>query len=215
MARRRYHAPPPRSRDPRINHQIHADQLRVVVDGKGAELMPRAKALELAQSMGLDLVEVSPGQNPPVCKIIDFGKYKYELQKKKKDQSRNQHTIQVKEIKMRPKIGDHDYEIKKNRALEFLEKGNKVKVSLRFRGREMAHPELGMKLMHRLAADVKEAATVETPAKMEGRQIIMVMASRGKKKSDKPEDENSEPSSKNEVDGKAPRGDEVSSKSQT
>ena len=167
--------------------------------------MSRAAALEMASASGLDLVEISSGQKPPICKIIDFGKYRYEQQKKKREQSKNQHVIQIKEIKMRPKIGTHDYEIKMDKAIGFLEKGNKVKASLRFRGREMAHPELGMKLMHRLAADVSEVAIVETPPKMEGRQIVMVLGSKGKKKKE------DEPVGKKELDAEPPSGDKVDS----
>ena len=205
MAKRKFHKPQPRAKDPRINNKINAEQVRVVVEGQGAEVMTRNKALELAESLGLDLVEVSPGQQPPVCKIIDFGKWKYEQQKKKKDQSKNQHVIHVKEIKLRPKIGTHDYEIKRDHAQGFLEKGNKVKVSLRFRGREMAHPELGKKLMDKMAADLIDVAVVETPAKLEGRQIVMVMASKGKKK--KPEGEAGEKT----VDEKPPHPENGSS----
>ena len=214
MARRKPNPPKPRVKDPRINRQIRANEVRVVVDdtegSKGAQVMPLQEALNVAEERGLDLVEVSPGQEPPVCKIIDFGKYKFEQQKKKKEQSKNQHTIQLKEIKLRPKIGDHDYNIKKSRAQEFLEKGDKVKVSLRFRGREITHPELGKKLMERMVKDLVEVSNVETPAKMEGRQIIMVLSPRaGKKK--KPD----EAPAKKQVDGKAGSGDQGSSGSST
>ncbi len=182
MAKRRYSNTPPKSRDPRINHQIKVPKVRVVIEGQGIQLMDLRDALKMAEDQSMDLVEVSPDQDPPVCKIIDFGKWKFEQQKKKKDQAKNQHVIHIKEIKMRPKIGDHDYEIKRNQALNFLDKGDKVKVSLRFRGREITHPELGMALMNRLAADVDNMGMVETPARMEGRQIIMILAARPKKK---------------------------------
>ena len=182
MGKRRPHGQARRPRGPRTNSQITEEQLRVITDGKGAELMNRNDALNLAREMGLDLVEVTAGQNPPICKIIDFGKWKYETQKKKREASKNQHVIHIKEIKLRPKIGVHDYEIKVKHAREFLEEGDKVKVSLRFRGREMAHPGLGMKLMDRMAKDLVEVAGVETPAKMEGRQIVMVLGSKGRKK---------------------------------
>ncbi|MCB1306727.1 MAG: translation initiation factor IF-3 [Leptospiraceae bacterium] len=174
-----------RFREPRINHRINAPKLRVVIDGEGQQVMERDAALRLAQEQGLDLVEVSPDQDPPVCKIIDYGKYKYEQQKKKKDQIKNQHIIHIKEIKLRPKIAEHDYELKKRNALSFLEKGDKVKVTLRFRGREITHPELGMQLLQKMAADVGEIGAVETPPKMEGRQIVMVLASRAGQKSKK------------------------------
>ena len=201
MAKRRKFVPQRRPNLPRINEQIQSETLRVLMDQAAAEVMSRARALQLAREMGLDLVEVSPGQEPPVCKIIDFGRYKYEQQKKKKEQSKHQHVIHIKEIKLRPKIGIHDYDIKKRNAIGFLEKGDKVKVSLRFRGREMAHPELGMKLVNKMAKDLEVLASIETPAKMEGRQIIMVLASRGKKK--KPD----EPTAKKEVDEKPHAGE--------
>ena len=176
MARRKSHKAPPRAKEPRTNRQIRADKVRLVTEGKGIEVIDIRVALERAEQAGLDLVEVSPDQDPPVCKIIDYGKWKFEQQKKKKEQAKNQHTVSIKEIKMRPKIGDHDYDIKKRNAIGFLEKGDKVKVSLRFRGREITHPELGMKLMDRLAQDASEISQVESPAKMEGRQIVMVLA---------------------------------------
>ena len=164
--------------------------MRLVTEGKGIEVIDIRVALERAEQAGLDLVEVSPDQDPPVCKIIDYGKWKFEQQKKKKEQAKNQHTVSIKEIKMRPKIGDHDYDIKKRNAIGFLEKGDKVKVSLRFRGREITHPELGMKLMDRLAQDTSDISQVESPAKMEGRQIVMVLAPRSvaKKKPTKAEE---------------------------
>lgn len=176
MAKRKSSRPQPRVREPRTNQYIRADKVKLVVEGKGIEVVDLRDALNRAESMGLDLVEVSPDQDPPVCKIIDYGKWKFDQQKKKKEQAKNQHTISVKEIKLRPKIGDHDYDIKKRAALGFLSKGDKVKVSLRFRGREITHPELGMELMNRMAEDVKEISVVEAPAKMEGRQIVMVLS---------------------------------------
>lgn len=177
MARRRFTPRPPREREPRTNYKIKAPRLRVIWDGK-QEVMERDYALKLAASEGLDLVEVSPEQDPPVCKIIDYGKYKYELQKKKKEQAKHQHIIHVKEVKLRPKIATHDYDLKKRNAHDFLGEGNKVKVSLRFRGREITHPELGMNLMKKLAEDVKDVGQIETHPKQEGRQIIMVLAPR-------------------------------------
>lgn len=175
--RRKQYIPKQKYRNPRVNRQISAANIRLV-DGKGTEIVSLKDALVRASEMGLDLVEVSPDQDPPVCKIIDFGKWKFEQQKKKKDQSKNQHVIHIKEIKLRPKIGIHDYQIKRGKAQEFLENGDKVKVSLRFRGREITHPELGMSLMTRLAEDLKEDGIVETSAKMEGRQIVMILASK-------------------------------------
>ncbi len=166
---------PPSSKDPRINRQITNPKVRLVVEGKGTEVVDTRTAIEQAEARGLDLVEISPDQDPPVCKIVDFGKWKFEQQKRKKEQAKNQHVIQIKEIKLRPKVGN---DIKKNQAVSFLEKGDKVKVTLRFRGREIAHPELGMAIMNRLLTDVTEVATIETPAKMEGKQIVMVLSAK-------------------------------------
>lgn len=169
---------PPSSKDPRINRQITNPKVRLVVEGKGTEVVDTRTAIEQAEARGLDLVEISPDQDPPVCKIVDFGKWKFEQQKRKKEQAKNQHVIQIKEIKLRPKVGKNDYDIKKNQAVSFLEKGDKVKVTLRFRGREIAHPELGMAIMNRLLTDVTDVATIETPAKMEGKQIVMVLSAK-------------------------------------
>ncbi|MCE9597250.1 MAG: translation initiation factor IF-3 [Spirochaetia bacterium] len=174
---------PPSSKDPRINRQITNPKVRLVVDGKGTEVVETKLAIEQAEAKGLDLVEVSPDQDPPVCKIVDFGKWKFEQQKRKKEQAKNQHVIQIKEIKLRPKVGINDYKIKKDQAISFLENGDKVKVTLRFRGREIAHPDLGMAIVNRLIKDVTDVALVETPAKMEGKQIVLVLAAKpGQKK---------------------------------
>lgn len=202
MARRRFHSAPPRPKEPRINGRINAPRLRVIVDNE-ARVYTRDEALKVAQSMGLDLVEVSPDQDPPVCKIIDYGKYKYEQQKKKKEAARNQHTISIKEVKMRPKIADNDYDLKRRNALSFLEGGDKVKVTLRFRGREITHPELGMKLMRRLAEDLKEYGVVEAQARQDGRQIVMVLAPKPGLKARQQKKEGEKPASGEKgVDGK-------------
>jgi len=134
--------------------------------------------MEMADDAGLDLVEVSPGADPPVCKIIDYGKLKYENQKKKAEARKKQRTIDVKEIKMRPGIDDHDYDVKMRSINRFLGDGDKVKVTLRFRGREMVHQDLGMKVLERVRDDLDEIAKVEQFPKMEGRQMTMVMAPR-------------------------------------
>lgn len=181
---------------PKMNEQITSNMVRLVVDGKGTEVVPTREAIAKAQEQGLDLVEISPGQDPPIVKILNFGKWRFEQQKKKKDQAKNQHVIQVKEIKMRPKIGGHDYEIKKNQALGFIEKGNKVKFTLRFRGREISHPELGMAIMNRILAETQDLALVETPAKMEGKQIVMILAPKPGTPKKKPENA---PDAKKEV----------------
>ena len=134
------------------------------------------EALEMAQEAGFDLVEVSPGADPPVCKILDFGKYKYEAQKKKNEARKKQKIIEVKEIKMRPGIDEHDYQVKMRSVKRFLEEGDKVKMTIRFRGREMAHQDLGMKVLDRVRADVDEVAKVEQFPRTEGRMMTMVIA---------------------------------------
>jgi translation initiation factor IF-3 len=140
--------------------------------------MPIEAALEAASEAGLDLVEVSPNANPPVCKIVDYGKLKYQEQKKKAEAKKKQKTQDVKEIKMRPNIDIHDYQVKTKAMTRFFEEGDKVKVTLRFRGREMAHQDRGMDVMKRVKADFEELAKIEMEPKLEGRQMIMVMAPR-------------------------------------
>lgn len=132
----------------------------------------------MAEEVGLDLVEVSPNADPPVCKILDLGKFKYEEQKRKNEARKKQKTIDIKEVKFRPMIDQHDYEVKMRAMTKFLEEGDKVKVTLRFRGRELAHQELGMKVLQRVQADVEELAKVENRPSMEGRQMVMVLAPR-------------------------------------
>ena len=140
------------------------------------------KALLMAEDVGLDLVEISPNASPPVCKIMDFGKYKYEQQKRESEDRKKQKIIEVKEIKFRPGTDIHDYDVKMRSVYKFLENGDKVKITMRFRGREMAHQELGMEMMKRVEADLTELAQVEQYPKMEGRQMTMVLAPRSKKK---------------------------------
>jgi len=140
--------------------------------------VPTDTAREMADEAGLDLVEVSPGADPPVCKIIDYGKLKYENQKKKAEARKKQRTIDVKEIKMRPGIDDHDYDVKMRSINRFLDEGDKVKVTLRFRGREMVHQDIGMRVLERVRDDLDQIAKVEQFPKMEGRQMTMVMAPR-------------------------------------
>ena len=132
----------------------------------------------MASSAGLDLVEVSPNTTPPVCKILDYGKYKYQQQKKKNEAKKKQKVVEIKEIKMRPNIDSHDYDVKTRAMRRFFDEGDKVKVTLRFRGREMAHQERGMELLQRVQADFEEVAKVEQLPKLEGRQMMMVMAPR-------------------------------------
>jgi translation initiation factor IF-3 len=147
-------------------------------EGENHGVVPYDTAMEMADDAGLDLVEVSPGADPPVCKIIDYGKLKYENQKKKAEARKKQRTIDVKEIKMRPGIDDHDYDVKMRSINRFLGDGDKVKVTLRFRGREMVHQDLGMKVLERVRDDLDQIAKVEQFPKMEGRQMTMVMAPR-------------------------------------
>jgi translation initiation factor IF-3 len=139
-------------------------------------VVPRNDALQRAMEAGLDLVEVSPGADPPVCKILDFGKYKYEEQKRKNEARKKQKVIEVKEIKLRPGIDDHDYDVKMRSMKSFIDEGDKVKVTMRFRGRELAHQELGMNVLMRVKGDLDELAKIEQYPRMEGRQMTMVMS---------------------------------------
>ncbi len=145
-------------------------------DGENHGVVSTEQAIAMAQQAGLDLVEISPNASPPVCKILDYGKFKYQAQKKANEARKKQKTIEVKEIKMRPNIDTHDYDVKMRSIKRFFEEGDKVKVTLRFRGREMAHQELGMQLLSRVRDEVEEIAKVEQAPKLEGRQMIMVMA---------------------------------------
>ena len=138
--------------------------------------MSPSQALTLAEQAGLDLVEISPGTQPPVCKILDYGKYKYQSQKKANEARKKQKTIEIKEIKIRPNIDTHDYGVKMKSIQRFFEEGDKVKVTLRFRGREMAHQEIGFQLLHQVKADTAEIAKVESEPRFEGRQVVMVLA---------------------------------------
>ena len=139
-------------------------------------VVPRRDALNRAADAGLDLVEVSPNADPPVCKILDYGKFKYEVQKKRNEARKKQKVIEVKEIKMRPGIDDHDYDVKMRAMIRFLEEGDKVKVTMRFRGREMVHQELGLKVLERVRGQLDELAKVEQTPRLEGRQMTMVIA---------------------------------------
>ena len=134
------------------------------------------KGLELAVEEGLDLVEISPNTDPPVCKILDYGKYKYEAQKRKNEAKKKQKTIDVKEIKLRPNIDEHDYQVKLRKIFEFLDSGDKVKVTMRYRGREMAHQQIGIDVLGRVKTDTFEKSKIELEPKLEGRQMIMVLA---------------------------------------
>ena len=161
---------------PRTNERIIASEVRVISStGKQLGIISIREALNHAEDEGFDLVEVSPDAKPPVCKIIDYGKLKYKKQKSKKEAKKKQKTIEVKEIKMRPGIDKHDYEVKIKALSKFIGGGNKVKVSLRFRGREMEHQNIGMDLFRKLTDQVSEYAKVEVPPKLEGKQIVMIL----------------------------------------
>jgi translation initiation factor IF-3 len=163
--------------DFRINGEIEAREIRLVDENGGmVGVVSLREALFRASEVGLDLVEVSPTAAPPVCKILDFGKFKYESQKKAAAARKKQRVIEVKEIKMRPGIDDNDYNIKMKKVREFLDEGDKVKVTLRFRGREMSHQELGAVLLNKVKEEVADLAKVEQFPKLEGRQMVMVMA---------------------------------------
>ena len=161
---------------PRTNEQITASEVRVISStGKQLGIISVREALDHAEDEGYDLVEVSPDAKPPVCKIIDYGKLKYREQKSKKEAKKKQKTIEVKEIKMRPGIDTHDYQVKVKALSKFIGGGNKVKVSMRFRGREMEHQNLGFNLLKKLTKEVAEYAKVEVPPKATGKQIMMIL----------------------------------------
>ncbi|HCJ62418.1 MAG: translation initiation factor IF-3 [SAR116 cluster bacterium] len=168
---------PSKNEGPNINELINAAEVRLIdADGSNVGVVSINEAMNRADIAGLDLVEISPNASPPVCKVMDFGKYKYEAQKKASEARKKQKIIEVKEIKMRPNIDSHDYDVKMRAIMRFFEAGDKVKVTLRFRGREMAHQELGMDLLKKVQADTEEFAKIEAQPKLEGRQMIMVMA---------------------------------------
>ncbi len=165
-----------------INEQIQAKEVRVI-DSNGSQLgiLPIAKAIEAAYERDLDLVNISPNANPPVCKIIDYGKYRFEQTKREKEARKNQKVVEIKEIRLGLSIDTHDFETKGNQAKKFLSAGNKVKVSIRFRGREMGHPEIGLETMTRFAEYCSEVSAVEKPAKLEGRNMLMFLAPKSSK----------------------------------
>jgi translation initiation factor IF-3 len=176
---RRPMAPQPLN-GPRYNEFITVPKVRVIdQDGENLGVMFTREAIEQAAEVGLDLVEVSPTADPPVCKYLDIGKFKYEAQKKANIARKTQKTQEIKEIKMRPNIDDHDYDTKMKKVFDFIGEGDKVKVTLRFRGREMAHQQLGMQLLQRVAEQTTEVAKVESYPRLEGRQMLMVLAPKG------------------------------------
>ena len=168
---------PPVKSGPRHNAMITSDKVRVIDEaGENIGVMYTKEAIEQANSVGLDLVEVSPNADPPVCKFLDVGKFRYEAQKKANLARKSQKTQEIKEIKMRPNIDDHDYDVKMRAIHKFIGEGDKVKVTLRFRGRELAHQQLGMNLLKRVQDDTNEDAKIEAYPRMEGRQMLMVLS---------------------------------------
>lgn len=172
--------PTPQKEGPRANRDIRGVRDVQLIDDSGANkgVMPFFDALKIAEDTGLDLVEISPNSDPPVCKILDYGRFRFLEQKKANEARKRQKVIEIKEIKLRPGIDDHDYDVKMKSVRRFFEEGDKVKVTLRFRGREMAHVELGAKVLQRVKADTAEMAKVESEPSMEGRQMTMVLAPR-------------------------------------
>ena len=172
-------AQPAPKEGPRVNEEIRVREVQLIdKDGSNKGVTEINAALAMAQEAGLDLVEIAPNSVPPVCKILDFGKYKYQAQKKAAEARKKQKVVEIKEIKLRPMIDDHDYDVKMRSIQRFFEEGDKVKVTLRFRGREMAHQEIGTKLLDKIKTDVAELAKVEQDARFEGRQVVMVLAPR-------------------------------------
>jgi translation initiation factor IF-3 len=177
IARRPQSAPPPRDTGPRVNERIRGGDIRLIgANGENIGVVSPNRALMMAEEAGLDLVEISPTAVPPVCKIMDYGKFKYETQKREAEARKKQHIIEIKEIKFRPGTDDHDYQVKMRSVMKFLSEGDKVKVTLRFRGREMAHQQLGLDLLNRVAGDVGDAGKIEQMPKLEGKQMVMMVA---------------------------------------
>ncbi len=178
--RRPFRAPPPPKEGPRINREIRGvPQVQLIDDdGNNVGVLSFFDAIERAEEAGLDLVEIAPQAVPPVCKLLDFGRFKYQAQKKAAEARRNQKIVEIKEVKLRPGIDDHDYDVKMRQSRGFFEDGDKVKITLRFRGREMAHQDLGVQLLERVKADVGDVAKVESEPRLEGKQMIMILAPR-------------------------------------
>lgn len=165
-----------------MNNQIRAQKVRVIdKEGNQMGILPLAEALEIARSRNLDLVEVAPLADPPVCRILDYGKYKYQQSKRSQQARRKQRSVQVKEVKMRPKTEEHDYQFKLNHARRFLSAGNKVKVTIMFRGREMAHTDLGRRKLDRFVEELGEIAQVESAPRLEGRNMSMILSPRSQR----------------------------------
>ena len=162
--------------EPRVNSEISSASIRLVdQNGNMVGVVTASEGIRLAEQAGLDLVEIAPTASPPVCKILDYGKYRYEIQKKAHEARKKQKVIQIKEIKLRPTIDKHDLQIKLRNVLGFLEEGDKVRITLRFRGREMDHQELGMQVLERVQESLKDQAKIESPPRIEGKQIVMMV----------------------------------------
>ena len=177
IARRPHNAPPVRDTGPRVNDRIRADEIRLIgAEGENIGIVTPERGIELADDAGLDLVEISPNASPPVCKIMDFGKFKYETQKRESEARKKQKIIEIKEVKFRPNTDVHDYDVKMRNVVKFLGNGDKVKVTMQFRGREMAHLELGRALLERVAEDIEEIAKIDSMPKLTGRYMIMMVS---------------------------------------
>jgi len=170
---------PPKNDGPRVNEEIRAPQVRLIdQDGEMQGVMSARDAVARAFAVGLDLLEISPNAEPPVVKILDYGKYKYELQKKKNEAKKKQKVIEIKEVKVRPNIDENDYQVKMRQMKSFIEEGDKVKVTLRFRGREMAHQDIGVRVLERIRSEMDTTSKVEQMPRMENRQMVMVLSPR-------------------------------------
>lgn len=186
----------------RSNERIRVPQVRVIdAEGQQVGIMDTRDALALAREKGLDLVEISPTARPPVCRVMDFGKYKYEEAKKQRAAKKKQHSIQVKEVKLRPKIDDHDFNFKVAAARKFLEQHHKVKLTIMYRGREMAHPELGERLLQRVIRELSEIGTLEQTARLEGRNLTTMMGPRPAKGGSRPRPKSDEAPAVEEIAG--------------
>jgi translation initiation factor IF-3 len=172
-------AAPPTRDGPRVNEEIRIPQVRLIdQDGEMQGVLTVREAMQRAFAVGLDLVEISPNADPPVCKILDFGKFKYEQQKKRNEAKKKQKVIEIKEIKVRPNIDENDYQVKMRAMKSFIDEGDKVKVTLRFRGREMAHQDIGVRVLERIRAEMDTTSKVEQMPRMENRQMVMVLSPR-------------------------------------
>ena len=162
---------------PRINREIKAKEVRLInYNGQNAGVVSLAEALKIAQEVGLDLIEIPPQVTPPVCKVLDYGKYKYEMQKKKNEAKKNQKVVSIKELKLRPMIDTHDYEVKVKQAKKFLAQGDKVKFTMRYKGREMSANDLGKEILNKLLEDLDGLCKVDSAPKMEGKQMFMIVS---------------------------------------